>query len=61
MLSVPVIIGSREQVDQTAIELEGHPGRYIWTDTSRDNQGNVGAVAIWIQDTEWVGLKFRLG
>jgi hypothetical protein len=34
MLSVPVIIESREQAEQTAIELEGHPGRCIWTDAS---------------------------
>jgi hypothetical protein len=61
MLSVPVIIESREQAEQTAIELEGHPGRCIWTDASRDDQGNVGAAAVWRQDTEWAGLEFRLG
>jgi hypothetical protein len=32
----------------------------IWTDGSRDDQGNVGA-AVWSQDTKWVGHEFRLG
>jgi hypothetical protein len=60
-ISVPVLIESREKAEQTALSTKEPQIGCIWTDGSRDDLGNVGAVVAWKDGTEWTGLKYRLG
>jgi ribonuclease HI len=56
-----VIIESRERAENTAMSMTEPNTRCIWTDGSRDQNGNVGAAIVWQEHNEWTGLKYRLG
>jgi hypothetical protein len=60
-IPAPVLIESREKAEQTALSMDEREMRCIWSDGSWDDHGNVGAAVAWKVDTEWTGLKYRLG
>jgi hypothetical protein len=60
-LAIPPIIESRDKAERSATTIEEESTRCIWANGSRDEQGNVGAAAVWRQGNKWTGLKFCLG
>jgi ribonuclease HI len=60
-ITASVIIEPRERAENTAMSVTEPNTRCIWTDGSRDQNGNVGAAIVWQERNEWTGLKYRLG
>jgi ribonuclease HI len=58
-IAASVIIESREAAENTAVSLTEPNTRCLWTDGSRDQDGNVGAAIVWQEQNEWTGLKYR--